>query len=387
MLKDNLKKLTTLSHLQTPCYFYDMQLLDATLSKVKQLSDSYGFKVHYAMKANFESRILKHIAGYGFGADCVSGGEVQEAINCGFEPARIVFAGVGKTDEEIICGLENNIFCFNCESLAELEIINELARQRELCARIALRINPDVDPQTHKNISTGHADSKFGISYKEIDMAIESLHKLQNIQIVGLHFHIGSQILNMDVFRNFCSRVNTIVTWFEGQGIVLDHINVGGGLGINYIDPIADPIPDFDEYFKIFAEGIVLKKNQTLHFELGRSIIAQSGCLVSRVLLTKNTASGKNFVIVDAAMTELMRPALYQAHHKIENISSDKPNHTYSIAGGVCESTDVFDRDIQLPETQRGDILVFYSAGAYGSSMASHYNLRSLKPSVFSSDL
>lgn len=387
MLNKSIEQIKAIEHIETPCYFYDMDILDKTIDTIKKYSSKYGFKIHYAMKANFEQRIIKHMAQAGLGADCVSGGEVERAIACGIPSEEIVFAGVGKSDPEIIYGLDNDIFCFNCESLEELNIINSLARERGKCANIALRINPDVEPQTHKHISTGQADSKFGISYTEVDKAIESLNKLPNIKIVGLHFHIGSQILNLDVFNNLCSKVNNIANWFEKQGITLEHLNVGGGLGIDYTDPKKNTIPDFERYFDIFAKGITLKENQTLHFELGRSVVAQCGILVSKVLLNKTTASDKNFVIVDAAMTELMRPALYQAHHLIENISSHEKECVYSVAGGVCESTDIFARNIKLSKTKRGDLIVFYSAGAYGSAMASNYNLRELKPAIYSSDL
>ena len=331
--------------------------------------------------------MLQEIRQYDLGVDCVSGNEVRCAIEAGFPAEKIVFAGVGKSDDEIIYALEQNIFSFNCESREELEVINSLAAQRNKTARIALRINPDVDPHTHQHISTGKADNKFGISYTEIDEVLAQLQTLNNINITGIHFHIGSQISQMKVFEYLCKRVNTIAEWFEEKGLNLSHINVGGGLSINYENPDANPVSNFKEYFEIFAQNLHLRPGQTLHFELGRSVVGQCGTLISRVLYNKTTGSGKRFIIIDASMTELIRPALYQAHHAIVNLSSDQGAITYNVAGGVCESTDVFAKDIVLPETKRGDIIAIKSAGAYGSSMASRYNLRNLPASVYSDKL
>lgn len=376
-----------IKNIKTPFYYYDMELLHTTLKKLTEESGKYGFHVHYALKANFDPRLLQEIRQYGLGVDCVSGNEVRCAIEAGFPAEKIVFAGVGKSDDEIIYALEQNIFSFNCESREELEVINSLAAQRNKTARIALRINPDVDPHTHQHISTGKADNKFGISYTEIDEVLAQLQTLNNINITGIHFHIGSQISQMKVFEYLCKRVNTIAEWFEEKGLNLSHINVGGGLSINYENPDANPVSNFKEYFEIFAQNLHLRPGQTLHFELGRSVVGQCGTLISRVLYNKTTGSGKRFIIIDASMTELIRPALYQAHHAIVNLSSDQGAITYNVAGGVCESTDVFAKDIVLPETKRGDIIAIKSAGAYGSSMASRYNLRNLPASVYSDKL
>ena len=376
-----------IKNIKTPFYYYDMELLHTTLKKLTEESGKYGFHVHYALKANFDPRLLQEIRQYDLGVDCVSGNEVRCAIEAGFPAEKIVFAGVGKSDDEIIYALEQNIFSFNCESREELEVINSLAAQRNKTARIALRINPDVDPHTHQHISTGKADNKFGISYTEIDEVLAQLQTLNNINITGIHFHIGSQISQMKVFEYLCKRVNTIAEWFEEKGLNLSHINVGGGLSINYENPDANPVSNFKEYFEIFAQNLHLRPGQTLHFELGRSVVGQCGTLISRVLYNKTTGSGKRFIIIDASMTELIRPALYQAHHAIVNLSSDQGAITYNVAGVVCESTDVFAKDIVLPETKRGDIIAIKSAGAYGSSMASRYNLRNLPASVYSDKL
>lgn len=371
----------------TPFYHYDLGLLRRTLQAAKAQAAQYGYKLHYAMKANVEPRLLEVIAKEGFGADCVSGWEVQAALDNGFANGEVVFAGVGKSDNEIIHALENDIFCFNCESLQELEVLNDLAKEKNKTARVALRINPNVEPDTHKYISTGHGESKFGIAYTEVDLALAKLAELSNIKIVGLHFHIGSQVLGLDFFEDLAKRAVEICGWFESKGLKIEHLNMGGGLGIDYYEPDANAIPDFADYFARFAKH--LPKDKTIHFELGRSIVAQCGELVTRVLYTKKTMSAANYAIVDAGMTELIRPALYGAYHKIENLTAaaTKPARKadiYYIGGPICESTDVFAHEIEFPQTFRGDILTMRSAGAYGSIMSSHYNLRPTAPAYFS---
>jgi diaminopimelate decarboxylase len=374
----------------TPFYYYDIELLRRTLSTVMTEAGRYGYCVHYAMKANVEPRILGEIQRAGLGADCVSGYEVACAVENGFSPDKIVFAGVGKSDHEIRTAIEAGIFAFNCESLEELEVIDSLAAELGRSVNVALRINPDVRPETHRYISTGQAESKFGISYTEIEQALSKLPGLNHIRIVGLHFHIGSQIRNLASFGELADRVNEIAAWFEERGVELRHLNMGGGLGIDYDDPDGEPVPDFAGYFRMFHEHLRVRPGQTVHFELGRSIVAQCGELLTRVLYTKTTAGGAKFAIVDAGMTELIRPALYGAHHRIENLTaavatgvSARPMGVYSIAGPICESSDVFVRDLEFPETHRGDLLAIRSTGAYGSIMASNYNMRPIAPSYF----
>ncbi len=364
-----------------------MQLLADTLSKAVDEAERYGYKIHFALKANFDPRIFAAVRKAGLGVDCVSGNEVRLAIESGYPASEIVFAGVAKTDKEIQYALEQDIFSFNCESLQELEVINVLASKIGRTAQIALRINPDVDPHTHQYISTGQADSKFGISYTEINEAIRSLNHLPNIRIVGLHFHIGSQILEMEVFRDLCVKVNKIQQWFTEQGVELRHLNLGGGLGVNYDDPDRGAIPDFAAYFGTINQMLESRPDQTVHFELGRSLTAQCGELVTRVLYTKRNSAGHQIALVDAGMTDLIRPSLYQAHHKIENLTGRGPLQPYMVAGPVCESADVFAKEALLPETVRGDLLVIRTAGAYGASMSSNYNLRDLPRSVYSDEL
>ena len=371
----------------TPCYFYDMELLQKTIDTVVRESSRYGYKVHYAMKANFDARIMAAVKKAGLGADCVSGNEVRMAIGSGIPASDVVFAGVGKSDREIRYALEQNIFAFNCESINELDVINSIAAETGRKARVAFRINPDIDPQTHQNISTGKADSKFGISYTEIDEAIASLGKFHNVEIVGIHFHIGSQIRDMKVFEELALKANDIADWFRQKGITLKHLNLGGGLGIDYDDPDAEPIPHFATYFAIFHKHLKVEQGQTVHFELGRSIVGQCGDLLTRVLYNKKTASGTDVIIVDAGFTDLIRPALYSAKHKIENISSGEGDAVYTVGGPVCESSDIFARDIHLPITKRGDLLAMRSAGAYGQAMASQYNMRDLPHTAYSDEL
>lgn len=372
--------------LETPFYYYDVDLLKKTLSIVKELTNKYGYAQHYAVKANANPKILQLIATAGFGADCVSGNEVKAAVMAGFPGSKIVFAGVGKTDKEINMALDYNIFCFNVESLPEMEVINELAEKKGKKAAIALRINPNVDAHTHHYITTGLNENKFGFSMTSIKKALDRVKTLNNIELIGIHFHIGSQITDIDTFAPLAERVNELQILFESEAISLKHINVGGGLGIDYDDPNTNPIPDFETYIELFHNKLILRKGQTLHFELGRSIVAQCGSLISRVTYVKEGDS-KKFVIVDAGMTDLVRPALYQAYHKVENISSDLPVQEYDVVGPICESSDVFVKDYELNETKRGDFIALRSAGAYAEIMASQYNCREIPKAYFSDKL
>jgi diaminopimelate decarboxylase len=370
--------------IETPFYYYDLDILRSTLDTVSKESLHSGYKAHYALKANPNPRILKIISSYGLGADCVSWNEIAAALEAGFSPAGIVFAGVGKTDKDIEAALNNEISCFNCESIPEIEVINGLASKMNRIAPIALRINPYIDAHTHKYITTGIEESKFGINTWEIDEVIRKLASLPNVKLTGLHFHIGSQITRMSVFKSLCARINELQEWFSSHGIELTSINVGGGLGIDYENPEKKPL--FEEYFSLLNEFINLRPGQTLHLEPGRSVIGQCGSLISRVLFIKN-GSNTLFAIIDAGMTDLIRPALYQAHHKIENLSSMGHIYRYDVVGPICETSDTFAKYIELPETKRGDLIAIRSAGAYGEAMASRYNLRNLPPSVFSDDL
>jgi diaminopimelate decarboxylase len=370
--------------IETPFYYYDLDVLRSTLDTVRKESKHSGYQAHYALKANSNPRILKIISSYGMGGDCVSWNEIAAALDSGFSPSKIVFAGVGKTDKDIEAALEANISCFNCESIPEIEVIDHLAAIHNKTAHIALRINPYIEAHTHKYITTGIEASKFGINTWELDEVLRILATLNNVRLIGIHFHIGSQISRMSVFKSLCARINELQEWFFSHGIDLTSINVGGGLGIDYENPEKSPL--FEEYFSLLNEFIDLRPGQTLHMEPGRSVIGQCGSLISRVLFIKN-GSNTLFAIIDAGMTDLIRPALYQAHHKIENLTSKGHIYRYDVVGPVCESADTFGKYIELPETRRGDIIAIRSAGAYGEAMASRYNMRDLPASVFSDDL
>lgn len=369
--------------IETPFYYYDVDLLKKTLQIVKEITLKYGYVQHYAVKANANHHLLQVIAAAGFGADCVSGNEIKAAVAAGFPASKIVFAGVGKTDKEINTALDYNIFCFNVESLPELDVINELAGKKGKKANVALRINPNVDAHTHEYITTGLDENKFGFSISSLTSAIDILRTMVNVELVGIHFHIGSQITDPSFFKPLCERVIELEKFFDDKGVKLPHINVGGGYGIDYDDPNGHPIPDFQAYFDLYNQNLPLKQGQTLHFELGRSIVGQCGSLISRVTYVKH-GEAKNFVILDAGMTDLIRPALYQAYHKIENITSEAPEQKYDVVGPICESSDCFAKDYELNETRRGDLIALRSAGAYGEIMASQYNCRELPKPYYS---
>lgn len=373
--------------LETPFYYYDVNVLRETLSCINKEAGKYNnFCVHYAVKANANHKVLTIIRESGLGADCVSGGEIRAAIKAGFPTNKIVYAGVGKTDWEINLGLDYDIFCFNVESVPELEIINELAAAKGKTARVAFRINPNVGAHTHANITTGLAENKFGISMEDMDKVIDMAGTLPHVKFVGLHFHIGSQILDMGDFVALCNRVNELQEKLYARQIIVEHINVGGGLGIDYAHPNRQAIPNFTEYFATYHKHLKLRPQQTLHFELGRAVVGQCGSLISKVIYVKQETN-KQFAILDAGMTDLIRPALYQAYHKIENITSEEPMETYDVVGPICESSDVFGKAIDLNKAHRGDLFALRSAGAYGEIMASAYNCRALPKGYTSEEL
>ena len=370
----------------TPFYYYDVKLLQDTLDVVRQESGKYGYQVHFAIKANANPRILSIIAAHGLGADCVSGGEVQAALNAGFPADKIVFAGVGKADWEINLGLDNDIFCFNVESSAELEVIEELAAAKGKIAPIALRVNPEVDAHTHAKITTGMKENKFGINLSQLDNVLEQVKKMTHVKLIGIHCHIGSQITDMSGFRNLAIRMNEIQDSLEAKGVTVENINFGGGLGIDYYHPNHLSIPAFDNYFAAIHKLLKQRPGQKVHFEPGRSIVAQCGSLISKVLYVK-VGETKKFAILDAGFTELIRPAMYDAYHRIENISSDEDEETYDVVGPICESSDVFGKEIVLNKTHRGDLFALRSAGAYGEVMASQYNCRKLPKAYYSDQM
>jgi len=382
----NKQQLEAFKSIETPFYFYDMDLLRRTLDTYKSQIDKYGYNAHFAMKANAELRILDTIKSYGLGADCVSGNEVKLAVKAGFDPQKIVYAGVGKSDREIKAALEAGIFSFNCESVPEIKVINDLAAGMGKKARISIRVNPDIDAHTHKYISTGLEENKFGISPWEFESIMGTISGCSNIEFIGLHFHVGSQITELPVFKLTCRRVEELQKWFIDHNFDVRNINLGGGLGVNYENPNGDPIAPFEEYFSIINKNLILRPGQKVHFEPGRAIVAQCGHLITRVLYVKNGRK-KRFAILDAGMNDLIRPALYQAYHSVENLSSDLNQFCYDIVGPVCESSDCWGTDRMVNECSRGDIIAIHTAGAYGQVMAMKYNQRDLAKAVYSDDI
>ena len=370
-------KIEELKQYETPFYCYDLSLLKKTLDAYVKELKKYGYHAHYAFKANANPEILTIIKDYGLGADCVSGNEVLLALKMGFDPAKIVFAGVGKSDKEIDAAVKGGIFSFNCESIPEIEVINSIAAKRKKKASIALRINPDIDAHTHRYISTGRSQDKFGISPWMFEDVVKTIERCKNIELIGLHFHVGSQITDIGVFELLAERVNTIAKWFKDRGVEIKNLNLGGGFGIDYTNPNDNLISDFASYFAAINRILKVEKGQQVHFEPGRAIVAQCGTLISRVLYVKY-GKGKKFAILDAGMNDLIRPALYQAHHKIENLTSPGRMMRYDVVGPVCESSDRFDKNVLLPETSRGDLIAIRSAGAYGQVMSMKYNQRDI---------
>ena len=372
--------------IQTPFYYYDIELLNKTLDEYTSLINKYNYHAHYALKANADPRILSIIQKAGLGADCVSGNEVALAIKSGFSPDKVVYAGVGKSDKEIKTALKAGIFSFNCESVPEIKIINDFAASKGKKARFSLRVNPDIDAHTHKYISTGRKEDKFGISPWMFESVAELFKTCKNIELVGLHFHVGSQITDLAVFKLLCEKVAELQQWFTDRDIFIPNLNLGGGLGVDYVNPNENPIANFKDYFEIINKNLVVKPGQNVHFEPGRAIVAQCGHLISRVLYVK-IGQRKKFAILDAGMNDLIRPALYQAHHAIENLTSEKRKMRYDVVGPVCESSDKFASNIMLPQTQRGDIIAIHTAGAYGQVMGMRYNQRDLAKAYYSDEI
>lgn len=379
MIKIDKKEIKMFKDITTPLYYYDLALLRQTIKTAKKEADKYGYQIHYAIKANNNKRILEVVQNEGLGADCVSGQEIELAMQEGFQPHSIFFAGVGKTDEEIQLALKNEILCFNIESIQELEVVGHWAKELGRRANIALRINPNVNANTHHYITTGLEENKFGVFSHEIKEALRLIDSTDYLNFVGLHFHVGSQITDLNVFKSLCLKVNEWNSWFFERGYDLPILNLGGGLGINYNEPEKESIPDFKSFFQIFSEFLEPRATQKIHFELGRSLVGNCGSLIAKVLYIKK-GKNKNFAILDAGMTELLRPALYQAYHKIEKLTTstiaEETYYYYDVVGPICESSDYFGKAVWLPELKRGDWVAIRSAGAYGEVMSSRYNLR-----------
>ncbi len=361
-------------NLSTPFYYYDLDILEKNLLNLKNTLKPFN-KVHFSVKSNTNPRILSVIKNFNLGIDAVSANEIKHCINLGFNPKDIVFAGVGKSDEEIEYGIINNISYFNVESLQEIEVIDSISKKFSKKTTVSIRINPNIKSETHKKIQTGSSDDKFGIDLNDISH-IPKLRKLENINITGLHFHIGSQIINLKPFHDLCKISNEILNYLRENDIKIKNINVGGGLGIDYEYPENNLLSNFKEFINLFNNEIRLDKNQSIHFELGRSIVGQCGFLISKILYSKKSYD-KNFLILDSGMNNLIRPALYNSKHKISNLTSKNSDHlNYDVAGPICESSDTFAKDYRLVKSIRGDLIAIHSCGAYAESMSSNYNLR-----------
>jgi len=380
------KAIEAFGQIETPFYYYDMELLRRTLQECSTQAGRYGYQIHYAIKANDDLRILSLIRDYGFGVDCVSGGEVQMALDACFAPEKIVFAGVGKTDKEITLALKAGIGCFNVESIPELEVINALAAQLGVTAQVCIRVNPDIDAHTHKYITTGLEENKFGISAWAFDALVDALRAAKNVHLKGLHLHIGSQITIFEPFALECKRAMEIVARFREAGFEITDLNLGGGLGVDYEQPMANPVAPFEEWFGTVAANLPVAEGQTVHFEPGRSLVAQCGSLISRVVYVKH-GKDRNFVILDAGMNDLIRPALYGARHAVENLTSGGEKQRYDVVGPICESSDTWGEGLLLPETRRGDLFALHSAGAYGQVMAMRYNQRPFAKAYYSDEI
>ena len=343
--------------LATPFWYYDMDVFRKTVKLAASLSERYGIGAHYALKANVEPRLVSYIASKGFGADCVSGNEVKYAVESGFARSSIVFAGVGKSDKEISDALDLGIGCFNVESLMEMQVIDALAASKGVRANVSLRINPNIDAHTHRYVTTGLYENKFGISRHEFEAAIDILKGSKALDFKGLHFHIGSQITDVEpVYSLECERAAEIVEWFEAHGMEVGSIDLGGGLGVDYDEPDENPVPDFEKWFSIIDRKLRRRPEQSVSIEPGRSMVAQCGSLITRVLFVKSGET-KTFLIMDAGMNDLIRPALYGAYHRIENLSAyyvsksssdEMKNYSKSSSDdrpgpGICESKYVED--------------------------------------------
>ena len=381
----NSELIQRLNKLKTPFYFYDLDLLDKTILSLKD-SLELNYNVYYAIKANNNSKIIKLINDHNLGIDAVSGEEINKSLNCKINPKKIVFAGVGKTKEEIILAIKKKIYLFNCESFDEVKLIDKISNELNVTTEIAIRLNPNIDSRTHKYIKTGMFDTKFGIQIDHLSDILEKIKNLKNIDLKGYHFHLGSQIDDLNVFVKLSQVSNEINSYLKNNKFNIRDINLGGGLGINYKEPDLNLIPDFRSYFNVFKKNLICFDNQKVHFELGRSIVGQCGSLFSRILYLKKSFN-KNFMIIDAGMTELIRPALYNAHHHIDNLSSIEKEIKYDIVGPLCESSDTFAKDYYLNESKIGDLIVIRSSGAYGEVMSSNYNLRKKAIAYYSNDL
>lgn len=367
---------------RTPFYLYSNRTLTRHFDVFTQAFASIPHMICFAVKANSNLAVLKIFAKRGGGADIVSGGELYRALKAGIEPSRIVYSGVGKRDDEIDFALKSEILMFNIESLQELEVINERAGRLGLRAGIGIRINPDINPKTHPHISTGFKENKFGIDVENSLRAYRTAQKMKHIEIKGLSCHIGSQITKISPFVETVNRLKDIVKLLGADDIQITYLDFGGGLGIPY-DEETPPLPSEYANAIIDATGDL---GCTFIFEPGRVLAGNAGILVTQVLYTKQN-EGKNFLIVDAGMNDLIRPSLYGSFHRIQPVRLARQEEiTADVVGPICETGDFLARGRHLPSAQKGDLLAVMSAGAYGFSMSSNYNSRLRIPEVLVRD-
>lgn len=356
----------------TPFYIYSKKAILDQIYQYKDAFKDYPTLICFALKANSNLSLLKIFEENGLGADIVSGGELYKAKKAGFPSNKIVYAGVGKTDPEIVYAINENILSFNVESVMELEVINEIAGKQNKKANVSIRINPDVDPKTHPYISTGLKKSKFGI---DIDQALDVYKKavkMENLNVVGIHCHIGSQIMDVSVYKEAVEKTVELVFSLKKEGINLEFIDIGGGLGVKYYPEDNPPTP-YDLANTVLP--IVRQTGLKLIVEPGRSLIAQAGALITKVIFVKDKKD-KHFVIVDSGMNDLIRPSIYNSYHHIITVEEKTEKMVADIVGPICETGDFFGLDREIGKVNRGDLIAILTAGAYGSSMASNYNVR-----------
>jgi diaminopimelate decarboxylase len=363
----------------TPLYVYSAATIVSRYRAIDDAFRSYPHALHYALKANSTLAIARLIRGLGSGADANSGGEIDVALRAGFIPAQIVFTGVGKTAAELTQAIDLGVKTINAESEGELERIDVLARERQTRARVALRVNPDIDARSHPHISTGLKANKFGIAMDAVRDICRRARRLDGLEIVGLHTHVGSQITDLDPLRRAAEAVVALSRELRDDGISIDHLDLGGGLGVSYD---GSAVPSADDYAAALLPA-VKDSGLAIILEPGRNIVAPAGALLSRVVDVKDRPDGKVFVILDAGMTELMRPMLYGAFHRIEPVeASTAPDSLCDIVGPLCESSDTLGKDRRLARPAVGDLMAILDAGAYGAVMASNYNRRPMPAEV-----
>lgn len=361
---------------KTPFYVYSEQKLRSQMRTFTEAAQKYlsSFQICFALKSNANLAVIKVLTSMGAGADIVSGGELLLALRVGVPADKIVFSGVGKTREELTLAVEKEIGQINLESAEEAVMLEDIAKKAGKKVRVAVRVNPDVDAHTHQKITTGKKENKFGVAWREARSLYRNLAASENLIPVGIDVHVGSQLLETQPFDEAFKKTAAIIRTLKEDGIVLETIDIGGGLGVSYQETDKPCSPD--DYMKVVAENLA-DFGCRIIFEPGRFLVAPAGVLVSRVVRTKHTET-KDFLVLDAGMNDLIRPAIYDAYHGVKAVKDAQPSRLYDVVGPICESSDVFGKARKLPEMKAGDLVVLETAGAYGTSMGSNYNFRPL---------